>query len=87
MFLEISQNSKENTSVRASFLIKLQASGECCEISKNTFFAEHLWTTASVLHHKNLCFIIFIPFFDEVSIFKQNIRLILLTLLVNFRLQ
>ena len=27
MFLEISQNSQENTCVRASFLIKLQASG------------------------------------------------------------
>ena len=21
---------------------------ECCEISKNTFFTEHVWTTASV---------------------------------------
>ena len=45
---------------RVSFLIKLQAcnfikketlaqvfSCEFCEISKNTFFTEHLWTTAS----------------------------------------
>ena len=62
VFLEISQNSQENTSARASFLIKLQAldlnfikketlpevfSCEFCEISKNTFFTEHLWTTAS----------------------------------------
>ena len=53
MFLEISQNSQENTCVRDSFLIKLQAlacnfiekeslaqvfSCEFCEISKNTFF-------------------------------------------------
>ena len=60
--LEISQNSQENTYVRISFLIKLQAqvcnfikketpakmfSYEFCGISKNTFFTEHLWTTAS----------------------------------------
>ena len=43
VFLEISQNSQENTCARASFLIKLQAlaqvfSCEFCEISKNTFF-------------------------------------------------
>ena len=53
----------ENTCVRVSFLIKLQASGlqlyikketlaqmfsfEFCKIFKNTFFKEHLWTTAS----------------------------------------
>ena len=37
VFLEISQNSQENTCARASFLIKLQA----------TFFAEHVWPTAS----------------------------------------
>ena len=37
------------------FLIKLQVSGEICEfseISKNTFFTEHLWTTASECHPK-----------------------------------
>ena len=48
--------------VRVSFLVKLQAqvcnfikketpaqvfSSELCEISNNTFFTEHLWTTAS----------------------------------------
>ena len=40
MFLEISQNSQENTCARASFLIKLQAevfSCEFCVISKNKF--------------------------------------------------
>ena len=52
MFLEIPQNSQENTSTRVSFLIKLQAWGlqlclkkslaqrfswEFCRISKNTF--------------------------------------------------
>ena len=56
MFLEISQNSLENTCTRASFLIKLQAeacnftkketlaqvfSCEFYKISRNTFFTEH----------------------------------------------
>ena len=60
VFLEISQNSEENTCAIASFLIKLQAwackfikketlpqvfSCEFCEISKNTFSTEHLQTT------------------------------------------
>ena len=57
--LEILQNSQENTCARFSFLIKLQASSlrlqtltqmfscEFCEISKNTFFTEHFWATAS----------------------------------------
>ena len=59
MFLEIPQNSQENTRARASFLIKLACnflkkealaqvfSCEFREISKNTFFIEHLWATAS----------------------------------------
>ena len=62
VFLEISQNSQENTCARVSFLIKLQAlacnfikketptqvfSCEFYEISKNTFFTKHLWATAS----------------------------------------
>ena len=64
VFLEISQNSQENTCARVSFLIKLQGSGlqlfkketlaqvfscEFCEISKNTFFKKHLWATASAI--------------------------------------
>ena len=61
MFLEISQNSQENTCVRASFLIKFpQACNfikkedltqmlycEFCEISKNTFFHKSPLVTAS----------------------------------------
>ena len=60
VFLEISQNLLKNTCARVSFLIKLEAcnfikketlaqvfSCEFCEISKNTFFIEHLWATAS----------------------------------------
>ena len=62
VFLEILQNSQENTCARVSFLIKLQArplcnfikketlaqvfSCEFCEISKSTFLIEHLWATA-----------------------------------------
>ena len=50
VFLEILQNSQENTFARVSFLITLQAclrSPEFCEISKNTFFTEHIWATVS----------------------------------------
>ena len=61
VFLEILQNSQEDTSARVSFLINLQApacnfikketlaqvfSCEFCETSKNTFFTEHLRATA-----------------------------------------
>ena len=58
VFLKISQNSQENTCTRTSFLIqacniiKKEAlaqvfSSEFCEISKNTFFIEHLCAAAS----------------------------------------
>ena len=61
MFLEILENSQENTCARVSCLIKLQAaynfikkeglaqvfSCEFCEIPKNTFSTEHLTATAS----------------------------------------
>ena len=62
VLIEISQNSPENTCARASFLIKLQTkaynfikketlaqvfSCKFCEISKNTFFKEHFWASAS----------------------------------------
>ena len=53
LFLEISQNSEENTCARVSacnFIKKetlaLVFSCEFCEISKNIFFTEHLWATA-----------------------------------------
>ena len=46
VFLKISQNSQENT--RARVFIKKETltqvfSREFCEISKSTFFIEHLW--------------------------------------------
>ena len=64
MFLNILQNSQEKTCARVSFLIKLQASCnfikketptqvfscEFCEISKNTFFTEHLRWLLLLLH-------------------------------------
>ena len=59
VFLEISQNSQENTSARVSFLIKLQAVGlaqtlaqvfssEFCAISKYSFFHRTLLVAVSV---------------------------------------
>ena len=46
VFLEISQNSQENTCARVSFLTKKPLvqvfSCKFCEISKDTFFTEHL---------------------------------------------
>ena len=41
MFLEISQNSQERNETLAQVF-----SCEFCEISKNIFFTEYLWTTA-----------------------------------------
>ena len=56
VFLEISQNSQENTCARVSGLqlIKKETlarvfSSEFCEISKNTFFTKYLQTTACLL--------------------------------------
>ena len=66
--LEILQNSQENNCARVFFLVRLQAqtcnfikketlaqvfSYEVCKISKNTFFTEHIWATASA-HVMNL---------------------------------
>ena len=62
MFLKILQNSQENTCARISFFNKVAGvtsnfikketlaqvfSCEFWEISKNIFFTEHLWATAS----------------------------------------
>ena len=61
MFLEISQNSKENTCVRVSFIYNFvkketlaqMLSCEFREISKNTFFTEHLLATASIYTYQS----------------------------------
>ena len=52
VFLEISQNSLENTVPKTWNFIKKETqvqvfSCEFYEISKNTFFTEHLWMSAS----------------------------------------
>ena len=44
VFLEIPENSQENTCARVSFLIKLPA----CEISKNTFFTDCFCTKNAI---------------------------------------
>ena len=44
-----SQNSQENTCTRVSFLKETLAQVFSCEISKNTFFTEHLRATSSDL--------------------------------------
>ena len=46
MFLEASQNPQENTCARVS--LTQVVPWEFCEVSKDTFFTEHLWTVASV---------------------------------------
>ena len=54
VFFEISYNSQKNTSTRFCFLIKLAHGHSCefCEISKNTFFIEHLWwLLLNILQH------------------------------------
>ena len=76
VFLEISQNLQENTCVRVSFLMKLQAcnvikkeamtelfSREFREIFKNIFFTEHFWGTA---------FGIYIDHVGDVLLLYQN---------------
>ena len=52
MFLEISQNSQKNTFIKKETLAQV-FSYEFCEISKNIFFTEHLWTTASEIPIKD----------------------------------
>ena len=74
LFLEMSQNSLESTCARLSFLTKLQAKAcslikketlaqvfSCgfCEISKNAFFTEHVWATASDIRPFFFCFFLF----------------------------
>ena len=68
VFTKVSQNSQENFCARVSFLIKLQAPAcnfikkgtlaqlftcEFFEISKSTFFTEHLWVAGSVICNKS----------------------------------
>ena len=52
MFLEISQNLQENTSVSVSFLTKLQALGL---FLRTPFLTKQLWVTASVFSLGRYC--------------------------------
>ena len=71
LFLELSQNSQENTCARVSFLIKLQVKAcnfikkealvqacEFCEISKNTFLTRQMRVNASVRRLKSLTYFV-----------------------------
>ena len=51
VFLEILQISQENTFMKKKNLAQV-ISCEFCEISKNTFFTEHLWKTGFVFNAK-----------------------------------
>ena len=79
VFLKISQNSQEKTCARAFFLNKVinfilkrtlaqVFSCEFCEISRHTFFTEHLWATASgyLQDHPEASFIYRRPLHIEV---------------------
>ena len=63
MFLEISQNSEENTCARVSFLkrrlwYRQVLSCEFCKIFKNTFFTDHLrWLLLIRIKKKKFCFV------------------------------
>ena len=54
VFLEISQNSQENTC-------------EFCKVSKNTFFTEHIWATASAYNKNNLVY-----FWRALLLYSRN---------------
>ena len=51
VFLEISQNSQENTCARVSFYFLSLLEKESCEISKNTFFYGTPAVSASVVSY------------------------------------
>ena len=54
VFLKISQNSLENTSVRFSFLIKLQASGLCIDAQKGaSYYRQNIMLQFYTCYHKN----------------------------------
>ena len=67
-----SESSQQRCSVRKGVLRNFWKENTCefCEISKNTFFTEHLRTTASGLLSKvcNLCF------YHKIILIRQGIR-------------
>ena len=82
VFLEILQNSQENTCARVSFLIcnfiKKETlaqvfSCEFCEISKNTFYTEHLRATAFGESNNNLFSELLLHFHGESTVYAKLI--------------
>ena len=75
MFLKISQNSQENTGVSLFFkkeALELVFSCEFCEIIKNTYFIEHLWTTASPFSVLLLRLLEFLKYVDTLITFLSQ---------------
>ena len=81
VFLNISQNSQENTCARVSLLITLLnfvkretlaqvSSFEICEISKNTFFYKTPLAAASILFFVEKIFFLLTPFFLLMPLFQ-----------------
>ena len=72
MFWETSQDSQENRPEACNFIktetLAYVVSCEFCEISKNNFFTEHIWATASATcRHKS----------SEEHIFSKIVSLLL----------
>ena len=91
--LKISQNSQESTCARVSLLIKLQPTAcnfikketlaqvfscEVCEIFKNIFLTEHLWTTASESLTKVIYIVIFVNYWDNTLQFQSKSYIIII---------
>ena len=83
------QNSQENTFARVSFLIKLQDSAfniiktkavaqvvscEFCETFKNTFFTEHLWTSACDYKNAAQSFLLWILWNFQDHVFDRRMK-------------
>ena len=90
VFLEISQNSQENTCARDSILIKLQvnfeSSCEFCEIFKNTFLYRTPLVVASALHETSFIGnLLYLPMIYEVSfsILYYNVLYLYITFTVS----
>ena len=82
MFLKILQNPQENTCIRVSFLVKLQASGNLWTLRKlkNIFFKEHLRTTDSEIYSSYISTYVF---FKEIF-FRLLTADLLACILINY---
>ena len=78
VFLEVSQNSQENICARVSFFNKVAGFGTgvllwIYEISKNTFFTEHLRVTTSALTHFRLNFTFLYPLTTSENLWFSDV--------------